>query len=297
MRSFTVAERRARLARRHLLAGSDDVSPAEVAHRFVGLHATDPATPYLSLWARVPGFQQTDLDAALYDDRTAGQASRDASDAVGVRRRRPACRPVRRERPRRGERAQEADRRRRQGRHRGRRRRVARGGGRGGACVTSPTRGHASARELRAALPELAGNYDPAPGKTWGGAGPISPRVITVLGVRGDVDPRAQRGRLDVVAAEVGGHRGLAGCATGAARAGGGARGTRRDVAQDLRACHRQRRQVVVRQHADLGTRRVARPRSRRGRHGRHTGIRAARRSRTRAACRTRGVRCCPAST
>jgi len=48
-------------------------------------------------------------------------------------------------------------------------------------------RGHASAKELRAALPELAGSYDPAPGKTWGGAGPISPRVITVLGVRGDL--------------------------------------------------------------------------------------------------------------
>src|SRR5690348_13621615 len=51
MRSFTVAERRARLARRHFLA-----EPAESIDRAVadllGLHATDPATPYLSLWAR-----------------------------------------------------------------------------------------------------------------------------------------------------------------------------------------------------------------------------------------------------
>src|SRR4029077_10208499 len=46
---------------------------------------------------------------------------------------------------------------------------------------------HASARELRAALPELAGDYDPAPGKTWGGTTPLSPRVLTVLGVRGDL--------------------------------------------------------------------------------------------------------------
>jgi hypothetical protein len=45
--------------------------------------------------------------------------------------------------------------------------------------------GHANARELRAALPQLAGTYDPAPGKSWGGAGPISPRVLTVLGVEG----------------------------------------------------------------------------------------------------------------
>ncbi len=36
----------------------------------VGLHATDPATPYLSLWARIPGCSVADLDAALYDDRT-----------------------------------------------------------------------------------------------------------------------------------------------------------------------------------------------------------------------------------
>ena len=35
----------------------------------VGLHGTDPATPYLSLWARLPGFTVTDLDAALYQDR------------------------------------------------------------------------------------------------------------------------------------------------------------------------------------------------------------------------------------
>ncbi len=45
--------------------------------------------------------------------------------------------------------------------------------------------GDANARELRAALPQLAGNYDPAPGKSWGGAGPIAPRVLTVLGVEG----------------------------------------------------------------------------------------------------------------
>ena len=33
----------------------------------VALHATDPATPYLSLWARLPGFASADLDAALRD--------------------------------------------------------------------------------------------------------------------------------------------------------------------------------------------------------------------------------------
>ena len=37
----------------------------------VGLHASDPATPYLSLWARSPGFGTGDLDAELYQKRTA----------------------------------------------------------------------------------------------------------------------------------------------------------------------------------------------------------------------------------
>ena len=36
----------------------------------VGLHATDPATPYLSLWARLPGFTVADLDTALYQRRS-----------------------------------------------------------------------------------------------------------------------------------------------------------------------------------------------------------------------------------
>ena len=35
----------------------------------VGLHSSDPATVYLSAWARVPGFVHGDLEAALYDDR------------------------------------------------------------------------------------------------------------------------------------------------------------------------------------------------------------------------------------
>lgn len=47
--------------------------------------------------------------------------------------------------------------------------------------------GPCSATELRRALPELAGTYDPAPGKTWGGVGPLSPRVLTVLAVRGGI--------------------------------------------------------------------------------------------------------------
>src|SRR5437764_267905 len=63
MRSFMVEERRARLARRHFLAEPADSIDGVVAD-LVGLHATDPATPYLSLWARLPGFAVADLDGA-----------------------------------------------------------------------------------------------------------------------------------------------------------------------------------------------------------------------------------------
>ncbi len=34
------------------------------------LHSTEPATVYLSLWARVPGLTVADVDQALYDDRS-----------------------------------------------------------------------------------------------------------------------------------------------------------------------------------------------------------------------------------
>lgn len=186
MRSFTVDERRARLARRHLLTDSGDASVAAVAHRFIGLHATDAATPYLSLWARVPGFQVTQLDAALYEERTVAKhlAMRrtlwvfDVADL-------PAVQSAASDRVAANERKRlTAD--------------VVKSGvaADGEAWLETAAAavlrhlaetGHASARELRAALPELAGEYDPAPGKTWGGTTPLSPRVMTVLGVRGDL--------------------------------------------------------------------------------------------------------------
>lgn len=41
-----------------------------MAERLVGLHATDPATVFLSARARIPGVTVADVEAALYDDRT-----------------------------------------------------------------------------------------------------------------------------------------------------------------------------------------------------------------------------------
>lgn len=69
MRTFTLAERRARLARRHFLSQPAS-SVDDTARAFVGLHATDPSTPYLSLFARLPGFAVDDLDGELYQRRT-----------------------------------------------------------------------------------------------------------------------------------------------------------------------------------------------------------------------------------
>lgn len=72
-RHIAVAERRARLALRHRLAGTARAaSPEEVAGSLVALHGTDPATVYLAVGARLADAGKTvaELDRALYEDRT-----------------------------------------------------------------------------------------------------------------------------------------------------------------------------------------------------------------------------------
>ena len=152
----------------------------------MGLHATDPATPYLSAWARVPGFGVADLDGALYEARTvvkhlAMRRTLWVVDTLDL----AAVQAAASDRVARNEHTKlTAD--------------VVKAGvapdghawlDAAGAAVLQHLSevGHASARELRAALPELAGDYDPAPGKRWGGTTPLSPRVMTVLGVRGEL--------------------------------------------------------------------------------------------------------------
>ncbi|WP_454790587.1 winged helix DNA-binding domain-containing protein [Mycolicibacterium lutetiense] len=185
MRTFTVAERRARLARRHFLSHPAS-SVATTVGAFVGLHATDPSTPYLSLWARLPGFAAGDLDNELYERRTMlkhlamrrtlwivraedlPQVQAGASDRVAGNEHRKLVGDV-----------EKAG--------------VAADGAQwvSTACqaVLAHLREHGPtpAAQLRTALPELAGSFDPAPGKRWGGETPLSPRVLTVLGVRGEI--------------------------------------------------------------------------------------------------------------
>ena len=71
VRHITDDERRARLAVRHALAPGARVATPELATRAVTvLHSTEPATGYLSLWARVPGLTIADVDRALFEDRS-----------------------------------------------------------------------------------------------------------------------------------------------------------------------------------------------------------------------------------
>jgi len=184
MRKFGVAERRNRLARRQFLSDAHPV--AHVIAGLVGLHASDPATPYLSLWARSTDFVTDDLDRELYQKRSAvkhlamrrtlwlvnaddlAMIQSAASDRVADNEgRRLAADVVKAGVTADGERwlAQACD----------------------AALRHLGKHGPASSTELRAALPELAGTYDPAPGKRWGGAVPIAPRVLTVLSARGDI--------------------------------------------------------------------------------------------------------------
>lgn len=152
----------------------------------VGLHATDPATPYLSLWARCPGFSTADLDRVLYQNRSAikhlgmrrtlwlvnaddlALVQSAASDRVADNERRKLVADL-----------QKAG--------------VTADGERwlAQACAAVlrhlGEHGPTSSTELRAALPELAGTYDPAPGKRWGGTVPLAPRVLTTLSARGQV--------------------------------------------------------------------------------------------------------------
>ncbi len=71
MRHISDGERRARLAIRHALAPAFHASsPEAVVRAMTVLHATDPATVYLSYWARGRSPEIAHLDRALYQERS-----------------------------------------------------------------------------------------------------------------------------------------------------------------------------------------------------------------------------------
>src|SRR5919106_4998382 len=187
MRKIEVPERRARLARRHRLAPGDRATDVvEAAKSMVCLHGTDPATVYLSAWARVEDMTVGDLDRALYLDRslvkhlamrrtlfvfpreTLGVAQAGASNRVADVERRRLIRDV--------EKA---------GLH-------PNGEGwlseasRHVLAVLSDGR-EATSSELRDEIPLLEGSIAYGEGKSWGGRMPVGPRVLTTLSAAGRI--------------------------------------------------------------------------------------------------------------
>jgi Winged helix DNA-binding domain len=194
VRSFDVAERRARLGRRHHL------SPAHRAPDVVGaadgvvcLHATDPATVYLSARARVEDLTIQDVDKALYVDRSLvrhlcmrrtlwvvhrdlfGVVQAAASERVAGQERRRLVKHV-----------QDAE-------------LVPDGAAwldaASEAAIAALARlGEATSSELRDQVELLRGSIVFSPDKSWGGEVPVGPRVLTCLSAAGRVVRGPNRG-------------------------------------------------------------------------------------------------------
>ncbi len=187
MRTIEVEERRARLARRHRLApGEGAGNVVDAARSVVCLHGTDPATIYVSAWARVEGMTVDDMARALYRERslvkhlamrrtlfvfprdTMGDAQAGASDRVARAEWRRLVRDV------------EAA-----GLH-------ADGEawlGQASQEVLLALSGGREARStvLRREIPLLEGSFAYGEGKSWGGKISIGPRVLTVLSAAGRI--------------------------------------------------------------------------------------------------------------
>lgn len=187
MRRFDDAERRARLARRHRLAPGERAGDVvEAARSVVCLHATDPATVYLSAWARVDGMAVSDLEEALYARRslvkhlamrrtifvfpreTLGLAQAGASNRVAETERKRLVRDV--------EKA---------GVHRDGARWLSKASSQVLEALTDGR--EATSSELRDELPLLEGSIAYGEGKSWGGQVPLGPRVLTTLSAAGRI--------------------------------------------------------------------------------------------------------------
>ena len=152
----------------------------------VCLHATDPATVYLSAQARVDGMAVSDMERALYVDRslvkhlsmrrtlfvfpraTLSVAQAGASDRVADGERRRLIRDV-----------EEAG--------------IQKNGGRwlkkaGEQVLTALSDGReATSSELRDEIPSLEGAIAYGEGKSWAGNNPVGPRVLTTLSAAGRI--------------------------------------------------------------------------------------------------------------
>ena len=187
MRTIEVAERRARLARRHrLAAGQRAAGVVDAARCVVCLHGNDPATIHLSARARVEGMTVTDMERAIYLDRslvrhlamrrtlfvfpleTLSVAQAGASNRVADAERRRLIRDV-----------EQA------GLHRDGERWLSDAS----SAVLALLAGglEATSSELRERIVLLAGSIAYGEGKSWGGQAPVGPRVLTTLSAAGDI--------------------------------------------------------------------------------------------------------------
>ena len=187
MRSFDVTERRARLARRHHLAPAARADTVESATRGpVCLHATDPATVYLSARARMRSMAVADLEGALYRDRSLVKHLAMRRTLFVVPR---EVLPV----VQAGASARVAD---------TESRRLVRDVEKAGlvedgerwlaraqaAVLDALADGReATSSELRAEIDLLGGAITYGVGKRWGGEAPVGPRVLTTLSAQGKV--------------------------------------------------------------------------------------------------------------
>lgn len=193
MRTIDVAERRARLGLRHHLA-RPVASVERVAADLVGLHSSDPATVFLSAWARVEDFDVADLEQALYDRRSLVRM-------LGMRRTLFVV-PV--------DLAAVMDEGCTKALVPGQRTRLIRMleeqaiAGDAGAWLDDvshrtleaiETRGEATATELTSDVPELGTRLTFGEGKTWGGTMGVSTRVLFLLATEGRIVRGRPRGR------------------------------------------------------------------------------------------------------
>ena len=185
MRQIPDVERRARLALRHAVApGRRAADPVAATRAMTVLHATEPATVFLSLFARVEGLTHEEVDRVLYDDRSlVKQLAMRRTLFVFPRELLPAAwgsasaRVAAQLRARLAKDAEAAG--------------IAEDGAAWleAACAAVLDRladGSAlGAQALREQVPELQGRIEVAAGKSYGGNFPIAPRVLTQLGVEG----------------------------------------------------------------------------------------------------------------
>lgn len=188
MRTVSDEERRARLALRQRLAPSVRAATVEEAtDAIVCLHATDPATVFLSAWARLAGpFEVDELKRALYERRTLVKhlamrrtlfvfpratlpdAQGAASDRVAVSERKKLIADVERFGVKEDGAAwlDEAC----------------------AAVLELLADGRLlGTRELRAQLPVLDGSYAYGEGRSWAQRIAVGPRVLTVLSAEGRI--------------------------------------------------------------------------------------------------------------